>query len=152
MAAGTTSKRTELIEQVDSLRKKYPSESFERNWSFYKGSLDIQDIEAFLVKTVPSMKYIGVAVIGEGLVVDVDGSEDESLGGVMVAPLDMIRSIHFFSEPLESLRLTEGSTLVVTTRLIGSTPGGPYWAASTPEEEQDLLRFAGVLRRLVGRT
>ena len=152
MAAEAASKRAELLEQVDSLRKKYPSESFERNWSIYKSSLDIQDIEAFLVKTVPSMKYIDVTVIGEGLVVDVDGSEDESLGGVMVAPLGMIRSIHFFSEPLEALRLTEDSTLVVTTRLTGATPGGPYWVASTPEEEQDLLLFAGVLRRLIVRT
>ena len=152
MAAGTTSKRAELMERVDSLREKYPSESFERNWGFYKASSDIQDIKAFLIKTIPSMKYIDVAVLGEGLVADVDGGEDKSLGGAMLVRLDMIRSIHFFSKPLESLRLTEGSTLVVTTRLTGTAPGGPYWVAATPEEEEDLLRFAGVLRRLVGGT
>lgn len=144
--------RAELMERVDSLREKYPSESFERNWGFYKASLDIQDIKAFLIKTVPTMKYIDVAVLGEGIVVDVDGCEDKSLGGAMLVPLGIIRSIHFYSEPLESLPLTEGSTLVVTTRLTGTPPGGPYWTATTPEEEEDLLRFAGVLRRLVGGT
>ena len=152
MATGTTSKRAELINRVNSLREKYPSESFERNWGFYKASLDIQNIEAYLIKTIPSLKYIDVAVLGEGLVVDVDGAEDKSLGGVMLTPLDMIRSIHFFSEPLESLPFTEGSTLVVTTRLTGAGSGGPYWIASTPEEEEELLSFADVLRRLLRRT
>jgi hypothetical protein len=112
--------------------------------------LDIQDIEGFLIKIMPSMKYIDVAVLGEGLVIDVDGCEDGSVGGVMLVPLGMVRSIHFFSKPLESLPFTEDSTLVVTTRLTGPTPGGPYWMAENPEEETDLLRFAGILRRLVG--
>ena len=152
MATEASSKRVELFEQVDSLRRELPSDLFERNWGFYKASFDIQNIDAFLVKAIPSMKYIDVAVIGEGLVVDVDGSEDETSGGVIVAPLNMIRSIHFLPGSLESLRLTEGSTLVVTTRLVGANPGGPYWAASTPDEEQDLLHFVGVLRRLIGRT
>ena len=150
MAAEAEGKRAQLMDRVDSLREKYRSESFERNWGFYKASLDIQDIEEFIVRTVPAMKYIGVAVLGEGLVIDVDGCEDVSVGGVMLVPLSMVRSVHFVTEPLESLPLTEDSTLVVTTRLTGATSAGPYWVAANREEEEDLLRFAGVLRRLVG--
>ena len=138
--------------RVDSLREQYPSESFERNWSIYKASLDIQNIEGFLIKTVPSTKYIDVAVLGEGLIIDVDGCEDGSVGGVSATSLVMLRSIHFFSKPLESLPLTEDATLVVTTRLIGATSGGPYWVAANQEEEKDLLLFAGILRRLAGST
>ena len=150
MVTEADSKRAQLMEQVDSLREQYPSESFERNWSLYKASIDIQDIKGFLIKTVPSMKYIDVAVLGEGLVIDVDGCEDGSVGGMVLAPLGMVRSIHFSSTPLESLPLTKDSTLVVTTRLTGPTPGGPYWMAANPEEEKNLLQFAGILRRLLG--
>ena len=150
MAAEAESKRAQLMERVDSLLEQYHSESFERNWSFYKASLDIQNIEGFLIRTIPSTKYINVAVLGEGLMVDVDGCEDGSTGGAILVPSGMVRSIHFYREPLESLPLTKDSTLVVTTRLTGPAPGGPYWLATNPDEEKDLLRFAGILRRLVG--
>ena len=138
------------MEQVDDLRQRYPSESFERYWGFYKASTDIQDIEAFLIKIIPENKYIDVAVIGNGLVVDVDGCEDGSQSGLSFFPLKVLRSVHFHTKGLAALPLTEGSSLVVTTRLSGPASSAPYWIATTPEEEEDLLGFANVLARLAG--
>lgn len=138
--------------RVESLREQYPSESFERNWSIYQASLDIQNIEGFFIGAVPSTKYVNLVVLGEGLIIDVEGCEDASVNGVSVSRLAMLRSIHFFSKPLESLPRTKDATLVVTTRLIGATSGGPYWVAANQEEEKDLLLFAGILRRLAGST
>ena len=143
-------KRVRLLEQVDSLRQQYPSESFERNWGFYKASLDIQDIKASLIRTNPETKYINVAVIGNGLVVDVDGCEDGSQSGLAYFPLKMLRSVHYHTEAIASLPLTEGASLVITVRLSGPAAVAPYWTAATPEEEEDLLGFANALAQLAG--
>ena len=150
MAVESENKRVQLLEQVDAMRQRYPSESFERYWGFYKASMDIQDIKAFLIKTIPETKYIDVSVIGDGLLVGVDGCEDGSQGGLYFSPLKMLRSVHFHTEAMASLPFTEGSSLVVTTRLSGPASPSPYWIAATPEEEQGLLGFANVLARLVG--
>ena len=150
MAAESENKRVQLFEQVDSMRQRYPSESFERYWGFYKASLDIQDIKGFLIKTIPETKYIDVAIIGDGLVVDVDGCEDGSQSGLAYFPLKMLQSVHFHTGVLASLPMTEGSSLVVTTRLSGPASANPYWASATPEEEERLLEFANILARLVG--
>ena len=152
MAEGTQSKRSQLIELVDHLREQYPSESFERNWQIYKDNMEVQDVREFLVKTIPSMKYINVAIIGEGLVVDVDGCEDGSRAGTGFHSLRAIRSIHLHSEALESLSLTEGATLVVTTRFTGGLANVLYWVATGEEEEKNLLRFASALSKLLGST
>ena len=152
MAEESKNKRVQLLEQVDAMRQRYPSESFERYWGFYKASLDIQDIKGFLIKTIPESKYIDVSVIGDGLLANVDGCEDWAQSGLAFFPLKMIRSVHFHTEAIASLPFTEGSSLVVTTRFSGPASAGPYWGAATPEEEKALLGFANVLARLVGNT
>ena len=55
------------MELVDSAREMYRSETFEKYWALYKSGLDIQDVDTFLVKSVESIGYIGVSVLGEGL-------------------------------------------------------------------------------------
>ena len=150
MATESEDKRVRLLEQVDSLRQQYPSESFERHWEFYRASLDIQDIKAFLITTIPETKYIDVAVIGDGLVADVDGCDDGSHSGLAYFPLKALRSVHFHTGAIASLPLTEGSSLIVTVRLSGPASPAPYWMAATPKEEEDLLGFANVLARLAG--
>ena len=152
MVVESENMRVQLLEQVDTMRQRYPSESFERYWGFYKASTDIQDVKAFLIKTIPETKYIDVAVIGDGLVVDVDGCEDGSESGLAFFSLKTLRSVHFHTEAIASLPFTEGSSLVVTTRYSGPAAPTPYWMAATPEEEENLLGFANVLARLVGST
>lgn len=152
MGDETQNKRSQLIELVDHLREQYPSESFERNWQIYKDNMEVQDVREFLVKTIPSMKYINVAIIGEGLVVDLDGCEDGSRAGTGLHSLRAIRSVQLHSEAPESLSFTEGATLVVTIRFTGGTANAPYWFATGEEEEKDLLRFANALSKLLGRT
>jgi hypothetical protein len=112
--------------------------------------MDIKDIKAFLIKTIPEVKYIDVSVIGDGLLVDVDGGDDGSHKGLIFFPLKMLQSVQFHTEGLASLSFTEGSSLVVTTRLSGAASPSPYWMAATPEEEERLLEFANVLARSVG--
>ena len=150
MAVEPKNKRVQLLEQVDAMRQRYPSQSFERYWGFYKASVDIQDIDAFLIKTIPETKYIDVSVIGDGLLVCVDGCEDGFQSGLAFFPLKMLRSVHFHAEAIASLPITEGSSLVVTSRLSGPAAPAPYWMAASPVEEEGLLGFANVLARLVG--
>ena len=114
--------------------------SFRRYWNLYKQTSDIARIQSFYIKTEES--YYNVAIIGDGILVDVEGDDSDSSGGLNIRSLDAIRGVTVRSGPLKAFPRTQGASLVVLTRLVGETNAGPYWVAKTPEEEGRLLGFA----------
>ena len=131
---------TRVVELLDT----YASGSFQKYWGYYKESVAPSDVKAFFVKLRPSENYLNVAVIGEGLLIDVDGDDAPESGGIGVHPLTSVRSVYVRTNPPPTLPRARTASLVVFTQLAGGT-GGPYWFAEDSEEERDLLRFSKIL-------
>ena len=121
---------------------------FEDYWDLYKETADISNVQGFFVRTAgeyDSISYCNAAIIGDGLLVDIEGDDDGESGSLTIRSLDSIAGLSIHTEALPGLPDSQGASLVVDTELAGESDYGPHWVAKTEEEEEHLLRFAKVL-------
>ena len=148
MALASEDKRSQLMRLVNQYLEESYSDAFTLRWGFYKTAIDIQDVQAYYVKVKRDINYINVAILGDGLVVDLDGDNSNEDSTFSIHPLRMIRSVYLADDGIEGNELTEDATLMVNCRLTGG--GGFYWFAEDRAEEVDLLGFVKVLARSIG--
>lgn len=148
MALASEDKRSRLMRLVSQYLEELYSDAFNLRWTFYKTAIDIQDVQAYYVKVKRDINYINVAVLGDGLIVDMDGDNSNEDCTFSIHPLSMIRSVYLTDDGMEGIELTEDASLMVNCRLAGG--GGFYWFAEDRAEEVELLGFVKVLARSIG--
>ena len=138
----------QLEDEVSELIESYGSDSFKKYWEYYRETFSLSDVTAFFIKIQAETNYLNFAVIGDGLLIDVDGDNTADQGGISVHPLTGIRSIYVRTHGLPTLSRARNASLVVFTHLAGGA-GGPYWIAEGSLEEKELLAFSRKLVELI---
>ena len=128
-------------------------ESFEEYWGLYEEMAKVNSVKAFFVRiekqngrsVLRRGDYCNVAIIGDGLLIDIEADDSDDSGNLFVQPLRSISRVSVQNGPLQNLSHSQGASLVVISSRIGEEHVGPYWVAKTDEEEEYLLKFAQAL-------
>ena len=137
-----------LTDQVDQILREYPTDSFTRHWNIYKENYATLDWTDCYIKVIPQKRYVNVALLGNGFLIDIDGEEGEPSiirEGLAIVPLDTISTVMVRGRGMPDVEELRDSTLVVTTVISGSNQQGPFWMADNEEEEASLFRFVRAL-------
>lgn len=137
---------TRLEYIVEGLIQEHRFDTFRKYWEIYKETARISDVSAAHIVSKPRDSYLNVAIMGEGLVVDIEGEDHPGDGALHVDPLKIIAGILISTEPLVGFPKLQGASLMVVTKLMGEPNTGPYWGAWSPDEEDTLKGFARSLR------
>ena len=132
----------QLDETVMDLIWRHKFDTFGRYWEIYKKTALISDVSAAHIVAKPEEGYLNVAIVGDGLLVDIEGEDHPSQGELSVDQIGAISGISVNVGSLAGFPKSQGASLVVVTRLRGAPNAGPYWAAWTPAEETSLMEFA----------
>lgn len=122
--------------------------AFKRYWDLYKDTSEISSVQGFFVKTQSDIfrnGYCNVAIIGDGLLVDIEGDDSRNSGSLTFDSLNSITTISIHDGPLPGLSSSNGASLVVCANRVNETEIGLHWVAKTDEEEDHLLHFAECL-------
>ena len=95
--------------------------------------------------------YCNVALIGDGLLVDVEGDDSDNKGSLTYRSLEFVSGVSIYAGPLRGLDSSRGASLVVVTRKVGEEGIGLHWIAKTEEEEEHLLQFAQTLLKAISK-
>ena len=127
---------------------------FARYWEMNERSASIADVRRFFVRTETRILgggYGNAAIIGDGLLVDVEGDDADRSGRLTVYSLDAFDQVFIHAGPLPGLPSSQGARLVVVAEMKGQEDAGTHWVAKTPEEEDRLLEFAEELIGAISR-
>ena len=87
---------------------------FEEYWGLYEHAADKLNVQAFYVRIDsqslfggPS-RYCNVAILGDGLVVDIEGNDDSRSGRLSLERLDSITSVSIHAGSLPGLSSSQG--------------------------------------------
>lgn len=142
----TKSVAARLKQTVDCAIKEHGLELFAQYWDLYREITSISNVRRFYARTEGQPLYTGgycnVAIIGDGLLVDIEGDDSRRSGGLSVESLDSIAKVTFHVGELPGLPAARGASLVVLAQGVGETDVGLHWVAKTEDEEDRLVEFA----------
>ena len=144
-SGGPSSQLDHMVER--SIRYEH-LETFARYWRLYQRTAVITEVEGFFLRIEdrsPAGGYCNVAIIGNGLLVDVEGDDVDRSGTLTAHSLDAFNEVFIHIGPLRGLPSSQGARLVVVAELKGQEDAGTHWVAKTFAEEDMLLEFAAVL-------
>ena len=125
---------------------------FKQYWELYQETSSISSVQAFFVRVesgVFSDGYANVAIIGDGLLVDIEGNDSRNSGNLALRSLASIVEVIIHAGSLPGLPDSQGALLVVVTEIAGQADAGPHWVAKTREEKNHLVRFAKTLVEVI---
>ena len=131
-----------LASTVEDVIKSSNLNCFERYWDLYERTIDLSNVTSFFVRTEAQLfrsAYCNVVIVGDGLLIDISGDDQNNEGDFSVLLLNSISGISIHTGPLPGLADSQGARIVVQTELAGLVDEGPYWVAKTAEEEERLL-------------
>ena len=126
--------------------------AFGRYWDLYKRTANISIIRRFFVRTEPRLLgggYCNVAIIGDDILVDIEGDDNDNSGALSLHLLKSISGVVVHSGSLPGVASSQGASLVVLAEREGVTELGFHWVAKTTEEEERLLGFTEFLVQVV---
>ena len=144
----------QLAQKVDRVIDENDLPTFEEYWELYKRAAFMLNVQRFFVSSesqFPQGGHCNVAIIGSGLLVDIEGDESSRSGSLTLERLDSITSVSIHAGPLPGLSDSQGATLVVLAHGAGETDAGLHWVAKTEEEDVYLLSFAQSLVRAISK-
>ena len=150
-------KSAQLARIVERLVDENDLSTFAEYWGLYESTADLSNVQAFYVRTeaqpffAGSARYCNVAILGDGLVVDIEGDDSRSTGSLTLSTLDSVMPVSLHAGPLPGLSDSQGASLVVLARSAGEADAGFHWVAKTEEEEENLLKFAQHLVRAISK-
>ena len=125
---------------------KFPT--FVQYWDIYNRAAVPAGVQRFFFRTESqafSGGYCNAAIIGGGLLIDIESDETKGTGSVSVDSLASISSVSIHAGPLPGLSISNGASLVVLAGHAAETDIGLHWVAKTDAEEEQLLQFAQCL-------
>ena len=93
--------------------------------------------------------YCNVAIIADGLLIDIEGDDNDNTGNLTFQPLESISAVRVRAEPLRGLDHSRDALLVVLANRVGEEGVGLHWVAKTEEDEERLLAFAKTLVKAI---
>lgn len=149
---GLSGQLSRIIEQAI---KEHKLQKFAQYWELYENTTDIESINAYFARTEvqdDDFDYVGggycnVAIIAEGLVIDIEGDDSDNTGSLTFHTLDSFSSIELHAGALRGLDSSRGALLVVLANRAGEDDIGLHWIAKTEQDKERLLSFAQVLVR-----
>ena len=145
----------QLASIVERAIEVHKLEKFAEYWELYADAADVQSIKGFFVRTEPRASfysgggYCNVAIIGDGLLIDIEGNDNDNTGNLTFQPLESISAVRVRAEPLRGLDHSRDALLVVLTNRVGEEGVGLHWVAKTEEDEEHLLAFAKALVKAI---
>ena len=147
----------QLAQKVDRVIDENDIPTFEEYWELYEHAADTLNVQAFYLRIDsqslfggPS-RYCNVAILGDGLIVDIEGNDDGRSGRLSLERLDSITSVSIHAGSLPGLSSSQGASLVVLAHRSDESGVGLHWVAKTEEEEKHLLDFAQSLVRAISK-
>ena len=116
--------------------------NFQLYWSLYKRTVDVSKITKFFVRTETQNflgGYCNVAIMADGLIIDIEGDDNRNEGNLAVHSLTSIIGVSVQAGPLPGMAGSQGARIVALADLVGHVDEGLTWIAKTPEEEDRLL-------------
>ena len=128
---------------VEAVLEEYDLDAFEDYWDLGRRILANLKVRRFYVQAEPG--YANIAILTDGLVVDVEGDDNDDTGWVSVRRLSDLSGLTFYQREIPTLADSVGAQLVVTAESPGSDDIGMYWTAKTDQEEESLTLFGEAL-------
>ena len=119
--------------------------TFQRYWELYNRTVPISKVRRFFIRTESralGSGYCKVAIVGDGLIVDIEGDDNDRSGNLSFTPLDSIAEVSLHAGFLPGLPASQEALLVVIADREGESDLGLHWIAKTSREEERLLKFA----------
>ena len=133
----------QLSEKVDSILEEYDLDVLSGYWNLAKSVLTGHAVRRFYVQAGEG--YGNIAILTDGMVVDVVGDEQDDEGYVAVHRISAFSGIDFYEEQVPTVPGSDDAELVVVTNTVGSDTLGLHWIATDEEESEYLLRFGRAL-------
>ena len=132
---------------------------FQEYWELYEATIHVTEVQAFFVRSevqesavTPNRGgYCNVAIIADGLLIDIEADDSDNSGSLTVQSLKSVSDISIHKGSLKNLSSSRGASLVVLANRIGEEDIGLHWAAKTAEEEEHLLQFAEALVQAISK-
>ena len=104
---------TQLTRIVQQAIEEHQFTKFARFWELYERTTEIKRIEAFYIRTevqdnwlIPNRGgYCNVAIIGDGLLIDIEGDDNNSTGNLTFKTLTSVGEVEIHTSPLQGLPL-----------------------------------------------
>ena len=145
----------QLSRIVESAIEEHGLDMFAQYWELYEETADISEIQRFYVNIEPQQTsgggYCNVAIIGDGLVVDIEGDDVRRSGSLSLDSIEKISSVGIHMGQLPGLPNSQNASLVVVVQRVGESDVALYWTARADDDEERLLEFARVLVQRVSR-
>ncbi len=145
---------TQLTRIVQRAIEEHQFTKFARFWELYERTTDIQRIDAFYIRTEVLISngggYCNVAIIGDGLLIDIEGDDNNSTGNLTFQTLKSVGEVEIHTSPLQGLHSSQGASLVVLTNSVEGDIG-VHWVAKTEDDEEHLLQFAQTLVQAISK-
>lgn len=147
------SNRDNLFRTVGRMTEEHELGTFALYWSLYQDAVDVSNVQRFYVMVEPQPNsnggYCNVAVIGDGLIVDVEGNDEQSSGDLSVYTLDSLIGVSVHAGALPGLPNTQDAILIVMVGQSSAPDAGLYWMAKTAEARERLIEFADALVKAI---
>ena len=147
---------------VEKAIEEHELESFAEYWELYEATANTKEVQAFFLRTevqedaavfiIGEAVYCNVAIIGDGLLIDIEGDDSDGTGSLVFHSLASVSGVSIHAEPLQNLPSSRGASLVVLANRVGEEGIGLHWVAKTEEEEERLLEFAEALVEAISKT
>lgn len=156
-SVSTREPSTQLARIVEEAIEEHNLEQFAEYWELYKSVVHVQNIEGFFVRTEPNLYpygsggYCNVAIIADGLLIDIEGDDSDDTGNLSFHPLESVSGVRIRPGPLHGLEASREALLVVIANRVGEDGIGLYWVAETEEAEEDLRQFVRILLKAISK-
>ena len=147
----TRDRSGQLARIVERAIEEHNLVKFAQYWELYENTADIQSIKGFFVRierrpySSSRRAYCNVAIIGEGLLIDIEGDDNDNTGNLTFQSLESISGVQVRAGPVRGLDSSRDALLVVIANRVGAEGIGLHWIAKTEQDEEHLLQFAKVL-------
>ena len=153
----TLESSAQLASIVKRAIEEHKLSKFAEYWELYADAADVQSIKGFFVKTdiqddafdYAGGGYCNVAIITEGLVIDIEGDDNDNTGNLAFHTIDSFSSIELHTRALRGLESSHGALLVVLANRAGQENIGLHWIAKTEQDKERLLAFAKKLVKAI---
>ena len=141
----TPDQRKQLNAVVESILERREPTRFGESWEMAAETLGRLPVRGFYVSA--DQGYANVAIMADGLLVDVEGDDegDDGRGSVSVRRLGAVTGVDLFGGPVEGIPESEEAQLVLMVYVEGGETVDLHWVAYTDEERGRLLQFGGAV-------
>lgn len=147
------SNRDNLFRIVEKAIEEHGFGTFAKYWELYEETVDVSDVQRFYFTMEPQWHgnggYCNVAIIGDGLLVDVEGDDTRRSGGLNMQTLDSVTRVSAHAGALPGIPNAQGATLIIMTDRANEHNVGIYWVAKTDEDQERLIQFTSTLVKAV---